>query len=324
MLSSLWFPICYGLVLFLFGMKVMEAALSRWAGPLLHKWLRIATSTPVKGMAASTAVTALLQSSTAVTVLAIGFANAGLLSYAGTLGIILGTNIGTTVTTELISLQIGRAAMPLLVLSLMLWVGAVLFSQRVPSGYDKLQMSLVRSQYLCLAVTGFALVLLGIQFMQSIGPTLQELGLFQWFLDHASRSVFWGILAGAILSALMHSSAAVIAMAMGLAVGGSLPPEIGVAIVLGANVGTCVTALIAAMGSTPAGRFVAWSHMGLNIGGALLFAPFIGWLTAVSGWLAADPAGQIAHAQTLFNVLSSLLALPLCYLPFWSRRRPKT
>ena len=92
-------------------------------------------------MIASTAVTALLQSSTAVTVLAIGFANAGLLSLSGTLGVILGTNIGTTVTTELISLQIGQAAMPLLVLSLMLWVGAVLVSERVPASHDKLKTS---------------------------------------------------------------------------------------------------------------------------------------------------------------------------------------
>ncbi|MGC6587446.1 Na/Pi cotransporter family protein [Paenibacillus sp. Dod16] len=288
MLSSLWFPICYGLVLFLFGMKVMEVALQRWAGPLLHKWLHKATSTPLKGMIASTAVTALLQKSNAANVL--------------------------------ISLQIGQAAMPLLVLSLMLWVGAVLVSERAPSSYDKLKNNLIRSQFLCLAVAGFSLVLLAIQFMQSIGPTLQSLGVFQWFLDHASRSVLWGIAAGTILTALMHSSAAVIAMAMGLAASGALPPEIGVAIVLGSNVGTCATALIAAIGSTRAGRFVAWSHMGLNIGGVLLFTPFISGLTAVSGWLAADPAGQIAHAQTLFNIVCSLIALPLCYLPFWNKR----
>lgn len=133
MLSSLWFPICYGLVLFLLGMKVMEAALQRWAGPLLQRWLHKATSTPLKGMVSSMAVTALLQSSTAVTVLSIGFANAGLLSYSGTLGIILGTNIGTTVTTELISLQIGQAALPLLTLSLMLWAGLVISAERVPA-----------------------------------------------------------------------------------------------------------------------------------------------------------------------------------------------
>lgn len=320
MLSSLWFPICYGLVLFLLGMKVMEAALQRWAGPLLQRWLHKATSTPLKGMVSSMAVTALLQSSTAVTVLSIGFANAGLLSYSGTLGIILGTNIGTTVTTELISLQIGQAALPLLTLSLMLWAGLVISAERVPRGYASLKNLLTRSQYLCLAAAGFAAILLGIRFMQSIGADLERLGLFQWFLDQAAQSVLWGIAAGAVLSAIMHSSAAVIAMAMSLATAGALPPELGVAIVVGSNVGTCVTALIAAIGSTAAGRFVAWSHMVLNIGGAVLFAPFILGLTTVSGWFAAGPAGQIAHAQTLFNIICSLLALPLCYLPVWSRK----
>ncbi|MGM1046591.1 MAG: Na/Pi cotransporter family protein [Bacillota bacterium] len=319
MFSTLWFPVTYGLVVFLLGMKVMEISLQRFAGPMLHQWLNKATSTPLKGMMTSTGLTALLQSSTAVTVLAIGFANAGLLNYAGTLGIILGTNIGTTLTTELISLQIGQAALPLLILSLMVWTAAVILSERLPSRLVELRSRFEKTQFLCLALAGFALVLLGIRVMQSIGPSLQQLGVFQWFLDHASRSILWGILAGAALTALMHSSAAVIAMAMSLAVSGVLPPTLGVAIVLGSNVGTCVTALIAAIGSSQAGRFVAWSHLGLNVGGAVLFVPFIGTLAAVSGWLAVDPGSQIAHAQTIFNVVCSLLALPLCYLPLWRK-----
>lgn len=323
MLSSLWFPVAYGLVLFLLGMKLMEVSLQRWAGPMLHHWLNRATSTPLKGMLASSGLTALLQSSTAVTVLTIGFANAGLLGYGGTLGIILGTNIGTTLTTELISLQIGQAGIPLLLLSLMLWAGAVIGAERAPAGNPTLRGRLEQTQFLCLAAAGFSLVLIGITVMQSIGPSLQQLGVFQWFLDHAAGSVLWGVLAGTVLSALMHSSAAVIAMAMSLAVSGVLPPTVGVAIVLGSNVGTCVTALIAAIGSTKAGRFVAWSHLALNIGGAVLFMPFIGGLAAVSGWFADNPGSQIAHAQTIFNIICSLLALPLCYLPVWRRLTDK-
>ncbi|NMO94842.1 Na/Pi cotransporter family protein [Paenibacillus lemnae] len=325
MLQSLWFPVLYGLVLFLLGMKIMESALQRWAGPMLHQWLNRATSTPLKGMLTSTVLTAVLQSSSAVTVLTIGFANAGLLGQAGTLGIILGTNIGTTLTTELISLQIGAAAFPLLLLSLFLWAAAVIAGEMTWSMRSAVLITrLEKTQYLTLAVAGFALVLLGIKIMQSIGPPLQELGIFQWFLEHAGRSMIWGIIAGAALTALMHSSAAVIAMTMSLALSGSLPPVLGVAIVLGSNVGTCVTALMAAAGSGPAGRFVAWSHLALNIGGVLLFAPLLNVLTEVSGALAADPGGQIAHAQTIFNVVCSLLALPLCYLPFWKKSQNYT
>lgn len=319
MLSSLWFPVTYGLVMFFLGMKIMEVSLQRFAGPKLQQWLHRATSTPLKGMITSTGLTALLQSSTAVTVLTIGFANAGLLNYAGTLGIILGTNIGTTLTTELISLQIGQAAMPLLILSLMVWTGVVILSERLSSGFIKLRDRLERTQCICLALAGFSLILLGIRIMQSIGPPLQQLGVFKWFIQHASQSTLWGILAGAALTALMHSSAAVIAMAMSLAVSGVLPPILGVAIVIGSNVGTCVTALIAAIGSSQAGRFVAWAHLGLNIGGALLFAPLINALTTVSGLIATDPGSQIAHSQTIFNIVCSLLALPLCYLPIWRK-----
>lgn len=112
MFSDLLFPIIYGLVIFLAGMKLMETALSKLAGPLLTTSLNRATSTPIKGMIASSLLSALLQSSTAVTVLTIGMVNAGLLTYARTLGIILGSNIGTTLTTELIGLQINTMATP--------------------------------------------------------------------------------------------------------------------------------------------------------------------------------------------------------------------
>ena len=112
------------------GMKLMETALQRMAGPMLAGWLNRATSAPWKGMAFSAGATAILQSSTAVTVLTIGLANARLITYGRTLGIILGTNIGTCLTTELIGLQIGRAALPLLVISLTGWAVFVVLSER--------------------------------------------------------------------------------------------------------------------------------------------------------------------------------------------------
>lgn len=106
---------------------------------------------------------------------------------------------------------------------------------------------------------------------------------------------------------------------MGLAASGVMPPGLGIAIVLGANIGTCVTAVIAAIGSTPSGVFVAWSHVTLNVGGALLFLPFTQPLQALSASIGGGPAAQLAHAQTIFNVVCSLGVLPLCYLPVWSR-----
>ncbi|MEC0136649.1 Na/Pi symporter, partial [Paenibacillus macerans] len=140
-----------------------------------------------------------------------------------------------------------------------------------------------------------------------------------WLLAHATGSLLWGAVAGAVLTAIIHSSAAVVAMTMGLVGSGALPVEFGIAMVIGSNVGTCVTALIAAIGGTRPGQFVAWSHVILNVLGAALFLPLTPWLEAAVNWLSSDLSAQIAHTQTIFNVVSSLLALPFCYLPVWSR-----
>jgi phosphate:Na+ symporter len=171
-------------------------------------------------------------------------------------------------------------------------------------------------------VGGFALILIGIGIMQSIAPAVQSSGLFRVFLSNAEESVLWGLAAGIVLSAAVHSSAAVIGIIMGLASVGAMPVEIGIAIVLGANVGTCVTALLASLGATKSGRFVAWSHVILNVGGAVLFIPFVTELQHVSAWISVSPSSQIAHAQTIFNILSSLIALPFCYLPALRRLSP--
>ncbi|AIQ65030.1 sodium:phosphate symporter [Paenibacillus stellifer] len=322
MFSDLLFPVMYGIVIFLAGMKLMEAALSKLAGPILEDALGRATSTPLMGMLTSSVVTALLQSSTAVTVLAIGMVNAGLLSFGRTLGIILGSNIGTCLTTELAGLEIARFAGPLLAVSLALWAAAVTAGE-LPAAGSRLSgaaIALSRPlQFISLAAAGFALVLWGISVMQSIGPALQSSGMFRWFLDRASESVLWGFAAGACLTALLHSSSATIGMAMGVASSGALPPHIGIAIVLGANVGTCITAVIASVGGSISGIFVAWSHVVLNAGGALLFLPFTGLLLRAAELIGGGPAAQIAHSQTIFNIGCSLLALPFCYLPLWKR-----
>jgi phosphate:Na+ symporter len=332
MIHSIILPLLAGLAVFLCGMKLMESALHRWAGPYLHLWLDRFTRTPVRGLLAGTALTALLQSSTAIIVIAIGLVNAGALSFPRTLGIILGTNIGTCLTTELLGLSSGGGGgftVPLLLASTAVWLTASSLAPQAepeqphPQPHMRLEVSPARPDWLisvrfgALAVTGFALVMLGIEIMQTIGPALQSRGLFAWFVHQAQQSLLWGVLAGAIVSALVHSSSAVIAMAMGLAAGQSISVELGVAITIGANVGTCLTAVIAGLGGTRAGRFVALAHVLLNVGGAVLFYPFIHQLVQLSDVIAGEAASQIARSQTIFNVVSSLLALPLCYLSSW-------
>lgn len=319
MFQEIWLPVTWGLVLFLLGMKIMESALHTWAGPKLMAFLHRTTRTPWTGIVSGTFITALLQSSTAVTVMTIGLVNAGLLSYARTLGIILGGNIGTCLTTELIALNLTRLGAPLLIISLILWATAVLAEDMLPSYIKRKLPFLLPLQYGALAGAGFSLVMVAIRMMQSIGPALEERGIISWLLTHATGNLLWGALAGATLTAIIHSSAAVVAMTMGLAASGVLPIEFGIAIVIGSNVGTCLTALIAAIGGTRSGRFVAWSHVILNVLGAILFLPLVPLLETAASLLTSDLAAQIAHTQTIFNVVCSLLALPICYLPIWSR-----
>jgi len=323
MLTDLIIPSLLGFALLLAGMKVMEASLERWAGHRLAAWVSASTSTPLRGFAVGTAASALLQSSTAVTVLTIGFVNAGWLTLARSFGIILGTNVGTCFTTELMSLQLHRYGVYFLGFGAAGWIVSYIANEmRDGSGVPRRLLAL---RYAAVASGGFGLLLVGFKLLQSIGPALRANGYFETLMRHTYDNLFWGVLGGAVITALIHSSAAVIVMCMGLAAAGAITPEAGIAIVLGANVGTCFTGLVASLGGGAGGRFVALSQLLLNVGGALLFFPMIGLLHEVSAWISpSDPSAQIAHAQTIFNVLCSLIALPIAYLPFWNNKAAET
>lgn len=309
-----------GFVLLIGGMKLTEAALGRWAGNRLSAWLTRATETPLRGFLFGTAASALLQSSTAVTVLTIGFVNAGWVSRSRSFGIILGTNVGTTLTTEIMSLHLHRYGWAVLAVSALAWLWTMLLGEmRSPEPPPGPVLHSVR--YASVALAGFAVLLIGFRILIGIGPMLQESGTFRHLMESAADNPLAGMAGGAALTALVHSSAAVIGMAMGIADSGAMPALTGIAIVLGANVGTCLTGLVASLGGGPGGRFVALSQLGLNAAGALLFLPLLPLLHAASESLApGDAAGQIAHAQTIFNVVCSLLALPLAYWPVRPRK----
>lgn len=323
MFQSIIAPMLLGFSVFMCGMKLMELALHQLAGPLLSTILKKSTATPLHGLAIGTVSSAVLQSSTAVTVLSIGMVNSGLLTFSRTLGIILGTNIGTCLTTELIGLNLNRLSLPLMIVSVAVWLlTAILIEMRALPRIRqtaKLMNRLNTARSASVALFGFGLLLTGITMMQSVGPAIQQTGLFTLFLSKADDSLWWAIAAGTLLTAAVHSSAAVIGLIMGFTAIGAMPAEIGIAVVLGANIGTCFTALLASIGGSRAGQYVALSHVILNAGGALLFVPLLPELSHLSDMLSATQSSQIARAQTLFNVISSLLALPLCYFPAMKR-----
>ncbi|MBB6729724.1 Na/Pi cotransporter family protein [Cohnella zeiphila] len=313
MILTLVLASAFGLALLLLGMKLMESALRMWAGSRLPAVLNHTTSTPLRGFAAGTASSALMQSGTAVTVLTIGLVNAGMMPLAGSFGIILGTNVGTCLTTELISLHLHRFGLPLLAVAFVGWLWTALAGEmgllpRLPRSWAE------AIRYGSAALAGFAMLLAGFAMLQSIGPSLLANGRFMGLMTEAAGRPVWGLLSGAALSGAVHSSAAVIGMTMGLAGSGALSPMTGIAVMLGANVGTCFTGLLASLGGGRGGRFVALSQIVLNVTGAAVFYPLRGLLFAAASRLAPnDPAAQIAHAQTIFNVACSLLALPLAY-----------
>ncbi|TCP69328.1 Na/Pi cotransporter family protein [Baia soyae] len=287
------FPLCLGLAIFLYGMHLMRGGLERLAENRLQDWILRFTKTPWRGFWTGTFTTALLQSSTAVTVLTIGFVNAGILSFTHSIGIILGTNIGTTVTTQILALKIEDFFIPLLM------VGVIMI---LLPWYTGKQLGWV--------ATGFAGIFWGVEMMQEIAMPLKEMGYLDQLMSLGGNPIVTGVVVGAVITALIHSSSATTAFAMGFYATGAIDLSFAMAIVLGSNVGTCVTGLIAAIQTNTYARRVAFAHLILNIGGVMAFAPLIPWMNQWVPSLSDNLATQVAHVQTIFNVLCSVVMLP--------------
>lgn len=296
MWMQILFPLIIGLIIFFYGLSIMRTGLDRLAGNRLEGWLLRFTRTPWIGFLTGTVATALLQSSTAITVITVGLVNARVLTYRQSIGIILGTNVGTTVTTQLIALSLQDYAIPLLFIGFILWLipkPAIRFSG--------------------LALGGFSLLIIALSIMSKIATPIASSPSFQSWLVTMSEHHVLGILVGTIFTGIIQSSSATTAIAMVFVEGGLIPLASAVAIVLGSNLGTCLTAYLASIGGSRSGKTVAYAHIFLNLFGVLLFLPLINLLTLLILYLANDPSMQVAHAQTVFNILTSLLVLPFAY-----------
>jgi phosphate:Na+ symporter len=293
-----------GVGLFLLGMWLMTDGLKLAAGPALERILARSTGTPLRGLASGVLITALVQSSSAVTVATIGFVNAGLLTLGQALWVLFGSNVGTTMTGWLVALvgldfKIEALALP------MIGIGMVLHFTGERRRRGALGMTLA----------GFGVLFLGIDILKS---TFSDLG-GQMALPGGSGVL--GVLAhvgiGALLTVLMQSSSAALAVALTAAQGGLLDINDAAAVVIGANVGTTVTALLAALGATPNARRAAAAHVLFNLltgTVALLLLPWlIDAIERLRDWmeLEAAPAVTLALFHTVFNVLGVLLMWPL-------------
>ncbi|QQE73089.1 Na/Pi cotransporter family protein [Brevibacillus composti] len=296
MVGAVLAPFTFGLSFFLLGMYAMRTGFQNLAGKKMADWLARFTRTPMHSFWVGLLSTFVLQSSSAVTVLTIGLTHAGMINFAQTVGIILGTNVGTTVTTELIALRLETFAVPMLLAGVALWL--------MPNRLTRCTG---------LVVAGFGLIFLGIDTMQVMAKPLQQSETFRSLFLESRHSIWLGLLTGTVFTGLIHSSSATTAITMGLMSHQVLSMETALAIVLGANIGTCFTAVIASIGTNAASRQVAWCHTLFNVAGALLFLPFLTQLAAISAALTDSPSMQIAHSQTIFNVVCSVAALPFAH-----------
>jgi phosphate:Na+ symporter len=286
-------PFTFGLTIFLFGMYAMRTGFQNLAGKKMEEWLGRFTRTPIHSFWVGLLSTFVLQSSSAVTVLTIGLTNAGMIPFTQTVGIILGTNLGTTVTTELIALKLESFAVPMLLIGVALWL-------------------MPRRKIRCtgLVIAGFGLIFLGIDTLKVMAGPLEQSETFRSLFLESRHSIWIGLLTGMIFTALIHSGSATTVITMGLLSHQILSMETALAIVLGANVGTCFTAVIASIGTNTASKQVAWCHTLFNVAGAIVFLPILPQLALVSAFLTDNPSMQIAHSQTIFNLVCSLAALP--------------
>jgi phosphate:Na+ symporter len=278
---------------FLLGMTWMRVGLFNLSGSAMEKWLKKVTATPLKGMAAGIVMTLVLQSSSAVTVIAVGLVSARILSFPQTIGIILGTNIGTTATLEILTFDMTGMIIPFLAAGCL----AQLFkSPKMRSaGFISLGIGIIFA-----SMKGFGW----------LSEPLSDLETAKGMLGNMQESVPFAFLGGIILTAIIQSSTVVTGIAMSFLGTETISLETGILVMIGSNIGTCATALLAGIGAGREARLTAYAHLWLNVTGALLFIPFIGSLAGWSRLLTADPMAQLAHASVIFNVICSLAVLP--------------
>ena len=307
-----WFFLAIGLLgglsLFLYGMERMSDALKNVAGEKMKDILGMLSNNRIMGMITGAIVTAVIQSSSVTTVMLVGFVTANLMSLSQTIGIIMGSNIGTTITAQIVAFKVTKYALLLM---------AVGFGMLFASKREKIQ------QY------GYMIMGLGMIFfgMGVMSDAMRPLRSYQPFLDLMTQmsNPVWGILVAALFTALIQSSSATTGVIIVLAMQGLISLPAGIALSFGANIGTCVTALLASIGKPREAQRVSMVHVLFNVTGVLIFLPFIGpfakfvvsispsppeGLTGLQAAAAVLPR-QVANAHTCFNLTCALVFLPL-------------
>jgi len=282
-----------GLALFLYGMFVLNEGLQKIAGDKIKLLLEKMTNKPLKGIASGTAATALIQSSSIMTVTLIGLINVGLIKLPQAIAVIMGANIGTTITAQIISFKITAIALPLIV------IGALFFF--IAKGKYK-QIGQI--------ILGFGIIFLSMNIMSSSVSPLQDSVFFLNLMANIGKIPLLGVLIGAIFTGIIQSSSVTSGMVIALGTQNLINLEAAITIIIGANIGTCATVLIASIGTSLPAKRVAAAHIMFNIIGAIIFIPFIGLFAKLVIFTSPNLVRQIANAHTIFNVLTTIILVP--------------
>ena len=285
-----------GLGLFLYGMNLMGDGLQKAAGSRLKRIIELLTSNVIMGVLVGMIVTMVIQSSSATTVMIVGFVNAGIMSLPQAIGVIMGANIGTTITAQLVSLDVDFLA------PLALGIGIVIY----------MFSNKPKHKHIAEILIGFGILFTGMDFMkEAVKPLAEYKGFTDMLLSFGHHPIL-GVLMGFAITAIVQSSSASMGMLIALASQGLIPVTAALPILYGENIGTCVTSLISSIGASRNARRAAIMHLTFNVLGSMIFMfilskPIVAVVTAMDP---SDAARQIANAHTLFNIINVIILLP--------------
>ena len=285
-----------GLGLFLYGMNLMGDGLQKSAGSKLKRIIELLTSNVIMGVLVGMVVTMVIQSSSATTVMVVGFVNAGIMSLPQAIGVIMGANIGTTITAQLVSLDVDFLAPVALGIGIVIYM----FSNKP------------KHKHIAEILIGFGILFTGMDFMKdAVKPLAGYQGFTDMLLSFGHHPIL-GVLMGFAITAIVQSSSASMGMLIALASQGLIPVTAALPILYGENIGTCVTSLISSIGASRNARRAAIMHLTFNVLGSIIFMfilskPIVAIVTAIDP---TDAARQIANAHTLFNIINVIILLP--------------
>ena len=298
-----------GLALFLYGMNAMGDGLAKVSGGKLEKILENLTSSPIKAVLLGAGVTAVIQSSSATTVMVVGFVNSGIMKLSQAVGVIMGANIGTTVTSWILSLTgiqsdnfIIRMFKPTSFSPILAIIGVIFI----------LFINDSKKKDVGTIFIGFAILMYGMDMMSSAVKPLAEVPEFTNLLLKFSNPLL-GVLAGALLTAVIQSSSASVGILQALCLTGAVPFSAAIPIIMGQNIGTCITAILSAIGAKKNAKRAAAVHLYFNLIGTVIFMTVFYIINAIVGFSffhqSATPAG-IAIIHSVFNITATIILLP--------------